>query len=112
MEDLRAQLARLGDPGGRERRRLERAIEQQEDLVAELREFHQKLVAVVQRGYELDLDDGVVLAMAPLPELTPWKEPAKYWKELLAGKYEWSRTSQQLHRLGLVEGSAGLPQQW
>jgi hypothetical protein len=33
---------------------------------------------------------SVVLNIAPLWELVPWKDAKKYWEELLAGKYEWS----------------------
>ena len=32
-----------------------------------------------------DLNDGVVLNIAPLWELVPWKEAQKYWEELLDG---------------------------
>ena len=37
-----------------------------------------------------DLNDGVVLNIAPLRELVPWKEAKNYWDELMDGKYEWS----------------------
>lgn len=33
-----------------------------------------------------DLDDGVVLTIAPLHRLVPWREAEQRWKELLAGK--------------------------
>jgi hypothetical protein len=34
-----------------------------------------------------DLDDGVLLNIAPLWELVPWKEAAPTWQELLKGEY-------------------------
>ena len=49
-----------------------------------------------------DLNDGVVLNIAPLREFVPWKEARKYWDELLAGKYEWSSIGRQLREKGLV----------
>ena len=44
-------------------------------------------------GYEPDFDDGVILNMAPLHAVIPWNEPAKYWKELQSGKYDWAHIS-------------------
>jgi hypothetical protein len=53
--------------------------------------------------YEPDLNDGVVLNIAPLWELVPWKEAKSYWDELLDGKYERSPMGKLLRRKGLVE---------
>jgi hypothetical protein len=44
----------------------------------------------------------VVLNIAPLHELTPWKEAKKYWAELLKGQYAWSTMSQRLKAKGIV----------
>jgi hypothetical protein len=44
----------------------------------------------------------VVLTIAPLHRLVPWKEAEKYWKELLAGKYPWASVAKQLRSKGLV----------
>ncbi len=46
---------------------------------------------------------SVVLNIAPLWELVPWKDAKKYWEELLAGKYEWSSIGKQLREKGLVK---------
>ncbi len=52
--------------------------------------------------YEPDLNDGVVLNIAPLWELIPWKEAKNYWEELLEGKYERSSMGKLLRRTVLV----------
>jgi hypothetical protein len=51
----------------------------------------------------VDLNDGVVLNIAPLYELVPWKEAKSYWNELIAGEYEWSSIGKQLREKGLVK---------
>jgi len=53
--------------------------------------------------YDPDLNDGVVLSIAPLWELVPWKEAKNYWKELLEGRYEWSSMGKLLRKKGLVK---------
>jgi hypothetical protein len=51
---------------------------------------------------EPDLNDGVVLNIAPLWALVPWKEAKHYWEELLGSKYEWSSIGKQLREKGIV----------
>ena len=95
LEQWRTQLAAAGSEG-REIKQLERQVEHQESLVAELYDFRDKLRRAADLNLEPDLNDGVVLNIAPLRELVPWSEAKKYWDELLAGKYEWSSISKQL----------------
>src|SRR5262249_20482754 len=84
LEDARETIAR------RERTKVEKDIERQDALLAELGAFKEALERVAALGYEPDLDDGVVLNIAALHELTPWKDAKACWKELLDGEYQWS----------------------
>jgi hypothetical protein len=84
------------NPSAKERKE----IAEQEAFVEELR----SLLDEVKRAASLwrpALDDGVMLTMAPLwrlvPQHRPWqKELKNKWDELVAGKYDWSRTAMHL----------------
>ncbi len=110
LGDLRSQRSSTGPGadsapkarGGSSAKKLDREIEKQEELLSELRDFADKLRRVAELRLEPDLNDGVVLNIAPLYELVPWKEAKKYWHELLDGKYEWSSIGKQLREKGLV----------
>lgn len=101
LNTLRSEKDSL-DTMGSDIKRLEIFIEESEALLIELYDFRDKLKKVTDLNLEPDLDDGVVLNIAPLHELVPWKEAKKYWDELLAGKYEWSSISKQLKERGLI----------
>lgn len=51
---------------------------------------------------EVHLNDGIVLNIAPIGEISPKKEVRKYRDELTEGKYEWSSIGKQLREKGLV----------
>jgi len=88
---------------GRERKRLEKELDQLETILADLHAFDRNIQQVLDAknergevvGWCPELDDGVILNLAPLRELMPsWKiEPAKFWKELEEGEYDWSYTA-------------------
>jgi hypothetical protein len=102
LETFRSKKAVAGD-SGKEAKRLAKEVEQQEDFISELRDFEDKLRRAANQHLVPDLNDGVVLNIAPLWELVPWKEAEEYWEELLAGKYEWSSIGKQLRQKGLVK---------
>jgi hypothetical protein len=101
LEPLRAQRTAAG-ASGKGVKKLEKDIDRQEEFISELRDFEGKLRRVANLHLDPDLNDGVVLNIAPLRELVPWKEAQKYWDELLDGKYEWSSIGRQLRQLSLV----------
>jgi hypothetical protein len=84
LDSLQSQKAVAGD-SGKEAKRLAKDVERQEDFLSELREFEDKLRRAANLHLEPDLNDGVVLNVAPLWELVPWKESKGYWDELLEG---------------------------
>lgn len=102
LSDLRSQKSPAGN-SSKGAKKLDRDIEKQEDLLSELQDFEEKLRKVADLHLEPDLNDGVVLNIAPLYELVPWNEAKKYWEELLDGKYEWSSIGKQLRERGLVK---------
>lgn len=102
LESLRSQKAAAGE-SGKEAKRLAKDVERQEEFLSELRDFEDKLRRAANLHLEPDLNDGVVLNIAPLWELVPWKEAKKYWNELMEGKYEWSSIGKQLRQKGLVK---------
>ena len=70
--------------------------------LTELRDFEDKLRRAANLHLDPDLNDGVVLNIAPLRELVPWKEAKSYWDDLMDGKYEWSSIGKQLREKGVV----------
>lgn len=99
LEELQANLSLYS---GTSLKVKEKQIAQQKDLVSELKAFQKELDRVALLQLKPDLNDGVLLNIAPLCDLIPWKEPAKAWRELLSGKYEWSSIGGQLCSRGLV----------
>lgn len=112
LEQLRSQKVTLGD-GGKGVKKLDKDIEKKELLVAELQDFEEKLRRAANLAfgkgldsgvvYDPDLNDGVVLNIAPLWELVPWKDAKSYWDDLTAGEYEWSSMGKLLRKKKLVK---------
>ena len=75
-------------------------IDTQETLVDELRELRDGLEAVTPL-WAPDLNDGIVIVLAPLWRLfahhRPWsRELKKHWDKLTAGDYDWAQLAMHL----------------
>lgn len=101
MDEYEARRQSAGTTG-REARQAERVLEKQEALLTDLREFRDRLDRAAKLHLRPDLNDGVVLNIAPLHELVPWTEVKSKWNDLLSGKYEWSSIGKQLREKGIV----------
>lgn len=77
----------------KEKKGKENFIVKSEDFIEELKLFKQDIQEVIDTGFKPDIDDGVILNMAPLYKLIPWREPEKYYKNLRMGQYEWAQVS-------------------
>ena len=106
LSEIRVQVQQARDGGQvtKDTRKLEKEAEQLEIFLSELHDFKDKLRKAADLHLTPDLNDGVVLNIAPLWELVPWKEAKKYWEALTEGKYEWSSIGKQLRENGLVKG--------
>lgn len=114
LDSLRSQKTAQGT-AAKGAKKFDKEIERQEALLVELKDFAEKLERAAKLSfgnpekldsavvYDPDLNDGVVLTIAPLWELVPWKLAKDYWEELLEGKYEWSSMGKLLRKKGLVK---------
>jgi hypothetical protein len=105
---LREEATRLRErrdalPQGGERRRAERELDTLDAELADLELFDKALAAVTTQpnargqtvGWAPELDDGILINLAPLHALLPaWSaEPKQAWAALERGEYDWSRTA-------------------
>ena len=100
-DELRAALHAM--PQGRERKRLEAALADAMAMLHDLEQFRQLITEVTTAtnergdvvGWQPEIDDGVLINMAPLYRLIPtWSaEPKKAWAALQRGEYDWSHTA-------------------
>jgi hypothetical protein len=101
LDELRSQKTALGT-AAKGAKKLDKDIDRQDSFLSELRDFEEKLRRAANLRLDPDLNDGVVLNIAPLRELVPWKEAKSYWDDLMDGKYEWSSIGKQLREKGIV----------
>lgn len=102
--EVQARRERLAPmPQGAERRRLEREVDALEGDLTDLEAFAKALAAVTSQtntrgeivGWAPEVDDGVLINLAPLWTLLPsWPtEPKQCWQALERGDYDWSHTA-------------------
>jgi len=97
LSDLEADLEKAkASRAGAIERELARRISDQRALLEELLRFQSDVREVADMGYEPDRDDGVIINIAPLHKVVPWKDAGLMWKELQAGKYPWSTMAKRL----------------
>ncbi len=98
---LQEQEALAAAATGRARQRARKEAEALQAALNDLAAFAEALERVLQRDYEPDLDDGVLINLAPLYELVPWprrktvagrrmSELEATWRALEAGEYDWA----------------------
>jgi hypothetical protein len=99
MDEVRTEMKTAE---GRARKKLEKDLDGLESQLLDLEAFETAIKRVLEQkdergetvGWAPEIDDGVILNLAPLRELMPsWKEPEKFRAELEEGKYDWSRTA-------------------
>jgi hypothetical protein len=106
INHLHSRLAELEEAlktaQGRDKKELAKEEAERVLDLQDLQRFEAALRRVLERknergetaGWTLEIDDGVILNLAPLAELMPaYKEPEKFWKALQEGEYDWSRTA-------------------
>lgn len=82
---------------GRELKTLQKSIEVTEAARDDLQEFASKIDDLIALSYDPNIDDGVLINMAPLWQLISWSaEPNKCWDKLVAGDYDWSHMAMHL----------------
>jgi len=101
--DLHAAL--LAVPPGPVRKKIEKQLDAVNALLTDLEAFDANLAAVTGAtnargevvGWRPEVDDGVLLNLAPLHTLMPsWAaEPRKAWEALARGDYDWAHTARR-----------------
>ena len=71
-------------------RELEGEREEATSVLEELESFEGELRRVAEGGWAPELDDGVVINLAPLHAVVPWQEPENVWTKLERGDYDWA----------------------
>ncbi|MCL6478737.1 MAG: BREX-1 system adenine-specific DNA-methyltransferase PglX [Peptococcaceae bacterium] len=89
---------------GRQERTYSRLVEEKAKLLEELSQFRESILEVAGMGYDPDMDDGVLINIAPLYKLVPWNDAEKTWRELKEGMYGWSSMSRTMIQKVALKG--------
>jgi hypothetical protein len=87
---------------GSARRRRQREIERQTGIVEDVTAFRDALDEIALLDLTYDLNDGVLLNIAPFHDLVPWKYAKRTWERLQEGRYDWSSMARQLREKELI----------
>lgn len=90
-ERLREINSKLAFASERERRFVQGEKAKVEEILIDLQEFKSSLLKILELGYEPQIEDGIIVNIAPFKEVIPWREVQKYWNELESGNYDWSK---------------------
>jgi hypothetical protein len=89
--DVERLQAKLRDAGTAKERQ---QLQDSQDLLVELTEFHDELLRVAGLPYKPNLNDGVLITASPLWKLfrlPKWQKDLKAcWDDLSKGKYDWA----------------------
>ena len=91
-EERKAEELKRGIEGAptSEVRGLEREREEAISVLREIESFEGELRKVAEGGWVPELDDGVMISLAPLYPVVPWQEPENVWTKLERGDYDWA----------------------
>jgi hypothetical protein len=87
---------------GGDRKAREHEIATQADLVEQVTGFHKTILRLANQKLPPDPNDGVLIGIAPLHELVPWKDARRMWDKLVAGDYPWSQMAAQMRQRGFL----------
>ncbi|MEQ8191333.1 MAG: hypothetical protein ABRQ39_25440, partial [Candidatus Eremiobacterota bacterium] len=81
---------------GGEKRRIESRKQNLEEVLSEIIAFKESVKKIISLGFDLNIDDGITVNIAPFKDIILWSQVEKNWEELEAGNYDWSGLAMKL----------------